>query len=314
MQIIQAPRASAILYGLLVAQDSSRPWVLPANICPIVPITFLKAGIPFEFVDLSAASLQLDLDRAASLLATGRYGGLLYGHTYGEPSTPQAHFESIKQQRPDVFVIDDRCLCIPDLDAISTAADATLYSTGYAKIADLGFGGYAFLQDGRAYRQAHLASEPGTYAALEKHYKRALEHRTRFEYADSPWLDTESATPPWDEYRSRVQATGKVSLEGRARLNAIYSAGLPGGIQMPPQFQNWRFNLRVPNPSQMLQAIAAAGLFASAHYASLAGIMSDGKAPVAQALASQVLNLFNDHHFTPAMAERTCSLVRENLS
>jgi hypothetical protein len=53
MKLIQAPRASAILYNLLVGRADSRPWLLPANICPIVPITFLKAQVPFEFVDIS---------------------------------------------------------------------------------------------------------------------------------------------------------------------------------------------------------------------------------------------------------------------
>ncbi|MBU1662154.1 MAG: hypothetical protein KKD28_11865, partial [Chloroflexi bacterium] len=86
MQIVQAPRASAILYNLLKSQDNSRPWLLPANICPIVPITFFKAGIPIEFVDISAETLHMDLEQAEGRLERDAYGGILYAHTYGESS------------------------------------------------------------------------------------------------------------------------------------------------------------------------------------------------------------------------------------
>jgi hypothetical protein len=64
MNIVQAPRASAILYNLLKSQDNTDPWLLPANICPIVPLTFFKAGVPFELVDISAENLHMDLEQA----------------------------------------------------------------------------------------------------------------------------------------------------------------------------------------------------------------------------------------------------------
>ncbi len=57
MKTIKPPRASAILYNLLVSQKQTKPWLLPANICPIVPITFMKADVPFEFVDISSETL-----------------------------------------------------------------------------------------------------------------------------------------------------------------------------------------------------------------------------------------------------------------
>ena len=116
MQIIQAPRASAILYNLLSSQASSRPWLLPANICPIVPITFFKARVPFEFVDISAETLHMDLEQAKALVTRRKYGGLLYSHTYGELSTPNEFFTNVKSIHPELLILDDRCLCIPDLE------------------------------------------------------------------------------------------------------------------------------------------------------------------------------------------------------
>ena len=115
MHLIQAPRASAILYNLLAGRVDSRPWLLPANICPIVPITFLKARVPFEFVDISSTTLHMDLEQAEGRIKSGKFGGLLYAHTYGELSTPLEFFSEIKTLDPDLLILDDRCLCVPDL-------------------------------------------------------------------------------------------------------------------------------------------------------------------------------------------------------
>src|SRR5262245_18473479 len=124
MQIIQAPRASAILYRLLKSQASPLPWLLPANICPIVPITFFKARVPFEFVDISTATLHMDLEQVEALIKTRKYGGLLYAHTYGESSTPVEFFTNAKSLNPALLIIDDRCLCIPDLEShVNSPAD-----------------------------------------------------------------------------------------------------------------------------------------------------------------------------------------------
>src|SRR5512145_2688525 len=108
MQSVQAPRASAILYSLLVNRRDKSPWLLPANICPIVPITFLKARIPFQFVDISPQTLHMDLEQAEALINNGNVGGLLYAHTYGAASTPNEFFEVLKSLAPDLMIIDDR--------------------------------------------------------------------------------------------------------------------------------------------------------------------------------------------------------------
>jgi dTDP-4-amino-4,6-dideoxygalactose transaminase len=70
----------------------------------------------------------------------------------------------------------------------------------------------------------------------------------------------------------------------------------------------------VSKKQYILDRIFSAGLFASSHYASLAGIMDDGKAPQAEALAATTINLFNDHHFTADQAEQVCKIILENLT
>ena len=311
MKTVQAPRASAILYNLLTARADSRPWLLPANICPIVPITFLKAQVPFEFVDISAAALHMDLEQAEGRIKTRKFGGILYAHTYGEPSTPRDFFTSVRHIAPELLIVDDRCLCIPEFET-DTQADVILFSTGYAKIVELNFGGYAFIQDNLDYQILNLPFDPQEHIKLEEAYKDVLESRQSFIYRDSDWLETNTSMPAWYDYRQKIEKGLKDSLSGRADLNAAYQKLLPQAIQLPRDYQTWRYNIRIKNKVHVLKAIFKAGLFASSHYASLAGIMAEGRAPQAEILAGQVINLFNDHHFDIQKVEQICKVILEN--
>jgi hypothetical protein len=314
MQLVQAPRASAILYNLLKSQASNHPWLLPANICPIVPVTFFKAGVPIEFVDISAETLHMDLEQAEELLERGPYVGVLYAHTYGEPSTPIDFFQRVKSRYPDLLSVDDRCLCVPDLDASpDMVADVALYSTGYAKIVDMGFGGYAFFKDCVDYQPEHLHFVPDAHDEIEKDYKQSIQDRSHYKYRESDWLQTDADLPAWFDYRLKIEAGMKTSLQHRTALNRIYSSHLPDEIQLPREFQAWRFNVRLENKQRVLEAIFASGLFASSHYASLAGIMAPGQGTQAEVLANGIINLFNDHHFDEKKVKQVCDLISEIL-
>lgn len=312
MKIIHAPRACAILFNLLVNRGSAKPWLLPANICPIVPITYLKAGVPFEFVDISSATLHMDLDQVEARIRRRETGGILYAHTYGDESTPEDFFTSAKSIDPEILLVDDRCLCMPSFNEM-TSADVVLFSTGYAKIVELNFGGYALLDDDVEYQSEQLEFEPAHLEDLENAYKSAVRNRSRFDYRDTDWLQSDDELMDWDSHRKQIEKGLVSSMRHRMEINEIYSSRLPGDIRLPEQYQTWRFNLRVRNKEEILTKIFGAGLFASSHYASLAGILADGHAPLAEALADGVLNLFNDHHFTPGMADRACDLILNAL-
>jgi len=209
------------------------------------------------------------------------------------------------------MIVDDRCLCIPEFEAQSSA-DMILYSTGYAKIVDMHFGGYAFLTNSLAYQPAKLTFNADDHDEIEKAYKKAVQERVRFVYHDLDWLETDASMPEWQDYRLQIENGLKLSLDQRATLNEIYASRLPPELQLPQEFQTWRFNVRVKNRSKVMKAIFEAGLFASSHYASLAGIMAEGQAPHAEALAEEAINLFNDHHFDADRAAQICDLILEN--
>jgi hypothetical protein len=315
MKTAFAPRASAILYDILRSLPYRQPFLVPANICPIVPITFLKSGTPFEFVDISPVSLNMDLDLVEDLLrsSAGRHAGILYAHTYGDPTTPSEFFRWAKERWPGLMIVDDRCLCVPDLDPSESTVDATLYSTGYAKILDAGFGGFAFLRDELPCKHHGLAFDAMELRALERDYRKSVESGSGFEYRDSDWLQTDAALPAWGEYIERVRQLLPATLAHRAEINAVYNSLIPAELQLGQAYQLWRFNLRLARKGAVLKRIFEAGLFASSHYRSLVGIMGEGTGTHATGLATNIVNLFNDQHYTVDMAERTARIILGSL-
>jgi hypothetical protein len=254
----------------------------------------------------------MDLDQVWDKLrlAEFEWGGLLYGHTYGDPDTPEDYFRTIKESWPHLLLIDDRCLCVPDLvPPAAQAADVALYSSGYAKIVDIGYGGYAFAREDVPCRHISLPFDRADLSALEAACKSSIAASRPFQYRDSDWLETDAHLPAWDDYAQRVSAAIAASLAHRREINAVYNSMIPVELRLPERFQLWRYNLRHLEAERLLDAVSSAGLFASRHYASLAGIFGSGIGVNSAALAASILNLFNDFHYTVDMAERTARII-----
>ena len=83
MTTIFANRACGILYRILKAIDTSLPFLLPANVCPVVPLTFLSAGIKFKFIDINPNTLCIDEAMCINEIRTKQYAGLMFIRTYG---------------------------------------------------------------------------------------------------------------------------------------------------------------------------------------------------------------------------------------
>jgi len=313
--VVLASRASAILYNFLRALDDKRPFLLPANVCPVVPLTFLKAECCFEFLDISPNNLCMDetivLDRLNQFAS--QIAGLLYVHTYGALQPVAEFFRRVKAIRSDLAIIDDRCLTIPQFDVDRGLADVVLYSTGRSKYVDRGLGGYAFVNDAIPYRRYPLLFSEKALRALEIRSKTAIDTHQRFTYLDSNWLNNYPFDVPFDAFRKDVQRDTLQVRDHKCRLNDIYARHLPREIQLAPEFQNWRFQIRIPNKKNLLGRIFQAGLFASSHYAPLSGIFAKGRAPRAAELHSEVVNLFNDYHFTGEKATAVSQIVNMHL-
>ena len=113
-----------------------------------------------------------------------------------------------------------------------------LYSTGYAKIVELNFGGYAFLRDDLEYRSVSLPFNPEHQTEIEKFYKQAIQKREKFIYQDSDWLQIDPPFPAWYDYSLQVETKRSASLTHRELLNRIYASSLAEGNTITAKLSN----------------------------------------------------------------------------
>ncbi|NYH10304.1 hypothetical protein [Pseudomonas moraviensis] len=299
-RMVYEARASTIIFNIINSFPSDGLILLPANVCPIVPLVLLKANRKFEFVDISAETLCMDHDALIQRWTKEdeQPVGLVYVRSYGAVFDASAIFSEIKHLSPDSLIIDDRCLCPPDFEEpLPAHADAVIYSTGYAKYADVGFGGFANLKDDLCYERADLPFDPTHLEQLIDSYKKCLSERAVYTYQDSHWLETKKPELSWESYRDRVEKEVFRVAKIKGDINAIYDAGEFQGFEVKCIHQSWRYNILVKERDKVLEVIRQEGFFASAHYESLAGVFASGNAPVAVDVHGQIINLFNDRYF-----------------
>jgi hypothetical protein len=231
--------------------------------------------------------------------------------TYGRLSQDvEAFFSEARGIRSDLLIVDDRCLCVPSFELpTSIGATLTLYSTGYSKYVDLGGGGFGFLVAGTPYQELDLPYSHEALREIEAAAKEAIDQGTRFAQGDSNWLETGRPTVPWAEYREQILAGVARAATHKALLNEIYRSGIPEEVCLGLSC-DWRFHIRVDDKRQLLERIFERGLFASSHYASLAGVFGPGEALVSQEAQAHIVNLFNDRYYTEEQAQQTVALVR----
>jgi hypothetical protein len=310
-------RACSILYNVLCTLRDSRPFLLPANVCPIVPITFLKAGQPFSFVDIAASEWTMDKDSCLRALKRSPKGlaGVLFVRTYGAERDENQFFAMLKGRQPDLLVIDDRCLCRPiceEKDLVSSA-DITLFSTGHAKHVDLGFGGFAHLTAEVSYGRHESDFSEEVLIETTKRYKLAFATCSSFESADESWLDVSRPDMSWRVYRRKVADALRIADQQKLKMNALYQELLPAEIQMPSDFQRWRFNIRIARPDEVVERLFREGLFASRHFQAPTGVFCSGRFEQTETLHSEVVNLFNDRYYDDDKAVRTAKIISAHV-
>lgn len=271
MRRVTGYRANRVLYNFLRSNDC-KTIIVPANICGGVVRLLQWMQCTIIYCDINPATLCLDEE--AVLQVVDQADAILFVHTYGVETDFAESFAKFRERNPKIAIIDDRCLCMPDVEIEDSAADMVLFSTGEKKPVNLGIGGIGFVADG------------WKYAEFEVEENEVL-NNTKWELEDDVLL-------------SKMDAT----IAHKEKLNAIYRKALPKSILLPEAYQHWRFNILVPNKAEIMQAIFDAGLFASGHYAP-----QSHDCPVAGKLYEHVINLFNDEYFTEEQAIKTCEVI-----
>jgi hypothetical protein len=310
-------RASTILFNTLKGnqyQFEGGYIVLPANVCPIVPATFLKAGVKFKFLDIDLYTQCIDISLIYQELKSPFCKGILFVHSYGNTQNTLELFEEIRLLRNDLFLIDDRCVDVPiTVDTMQNQfADLILYSTGYAKVVEFGFGGFAFLSEKAGYKKFFGRFSEMHHRNLVTQLNQSIENCKPFHYVDSDWLEFINN---FDEkaYFEKIETQIPISITQKNKLNKIYNYHLPEEIQMSSSLCLWRFNLQVPNKKKLIKAIFDSDLFASSHFGSISTLFGGDYAPMAEKAHSNMLNLFNDFRFSEDDALRICDIIRKNL-
>lgn len=280
--LVFANRASNVLYDYLVSNFTNDPYLLPATICPCIPDTFIKAKCQFEFVDIDvshAMSRSLCIEK----LKQRKYAGILFVHAYGHKFDNSIFYKEIKLQQPNLNIIDDKCLLTPSFIEHDKYADLTLYSTGYSKIVELGFGGWGLVSD-------------------ERFYSRSLPPMN--------YLDINI-----DEYQETVINKIQNAKEHRHYINSIYHTELNHipYIRIWDNYCDWRFMISVPANMResILKSIFKYGYFAGTNYPSQSWNYKQQASPVAELEAFGVINLFNDFRADEEFAYGVCRAIKD---
>lgn len=276
MKRVCAYRANKILFNFIKSNNLVGMIILPANICPDVVDTLRYARNPLHFVDIDAHTLCLDWQQVQSVAKDA--AAVLAVHTYGIEDNFNEQFAALRAVNPNIVIIDDRCLCMPELGEPNSIADMVIYSTGEKKQVEFGAGGIGYVSEGWNYEEINVPEND------------VLTNET--------WaLDEKSQLAKMDAV-----------IKHKEKLNAIYRKNLPATIQLPAPYQHWRFNIIVPDKEEILKAIFDAGLFASGHYKPQAEDCT-----VATNLYNHIINLFNDFYFKEEQALKTCEIINEKI-
>jgi hypothetical protein len=253
----------------------------------------------------------MDPIQALSLLGkeTSRYAGVLFVRSYGHDGDFSHFFREIKAMDANLKVIDDRCLARPRFTSLEQDANLELYSTGYSKFVELGWGGWGILRGEEQYLPVVQTFELGAQTDLVEQFRMVFRERSLFNYPQTHWLDTRIPEMGAKEFQFMVENRIEESSHHRCSLNAIYAEQLEAWAA-PAECRDWRFTIFCDCQQDLIRAIFAAGHFASAHFDSLVPMFGPGNVPVADVCGRYVVNLFNDFRYDADRASQLANIVR----
>ena len=288
--IILGYRSSIVLYRFLLSQKRGL-YLLPVNICPVVYDVFLETGNEVHFIDIDKKTLCVDEKSLFAFLSAKKCTGVLLNHTYGVDLDFSEMISKLKSAY-DIIVIEDKCLCFPELEA-NPDVDLTLYSTGYAKMVELSYGGgYGIVKDKVVIENIH---EEMTDLSV------SFQEKIKF---------TNDFTTGKEQYFSDINVYKEYIIPHKKKINGIYDYYLKQYI-LSDIYNLWRYNILCNNKENLLKKIFSQGLFASSHYKPLSENMQDYVN--AYQLSEVVINLFNDKYFSEKQAEELSKLIANNI-
>lgn len=336
MNTVFERRATSVLWNLFSSDFAAGGvCLIPANVCPVVPLMLIAARRSFEFIDINPETLCLDWDLVKSRMTASERSpvtGIIYVRTYGYMEDASEFFRALKASWPELDIIDDRCQCRPEPDPLQVdcqGADAVLYSTGYAKYVDLGFGGFAhlygdinFSRYSRDFQKEHLTAitefykqhireENPMYCGGSDGWRWLDKNHPLLDY--SHWIDVAPPEIGWNDYMQRTIERREDADKRKAVSNAVYKNIIPSEVQLVDGFHDWRFQIHLYGKDELIEKIFDSGLFASSHYFPASTLFGNVLCSRSIALHRGIVNLFNDFHITEYQVQRVAEVVRDHL-
>ena len=243
MTIYTANRACALLYEI-ISSHSKGTYLIPANMCPTVPLTIGLSECDFEFVDIDKDTLCINEEVCLSKLKKHphKYAGMIFVRTYGYIYDTNSFFQKLHSYKSDFTIIDDRCLCLPSFDSDLGEADFILYSTGYGKQVNLGFGGYCKTQCSMNPNKTQMVYKG---MDIEEYYKNIVNSGNIIKNIPHGWLSLDDIDIPKEVYFKKINEYIQNITKHKTKINSIYTQELNSKIQLPSAYQNWRYNIFV---------------------------------------------------------------------
>ncbi len=320
--IIFSRRASYLIYNYILSNSKPGYWLLPLNSCPLVPITFLTANVPFKLVDISLDDYCMNDELILDTITDNKCIGILYIYTYGYNNNKSDLFNIIKSKRSDIKIIEDKCLNFPSFSEkdASSFADITIYSTGYGKTVDLGFGGFAVARPDIEFYKKKTGYAKNILNNLERSYKKCFKQCDILERPSSSWIDDRLLPVTIDEYKKLVINEKTKARIIKKEINNIYKEKISNVLWLTVNdspVDDWRFNIKIIHKKNtLLNKIVKKKLFSSNHYQPVDKIFNAeviGGTKNSYFLYNQIVNLFNYKYFNPKMAIKLTEIINKIL-
>lgn len=337
-EMIYTGRGSSALNAILNSITvTKRKILLPVNICEIVIPVIQLAGFSPVFYDVHSDTGNSGLENIKTSY-TGEEAVLLAVHNFGVPLEIDLISEWAKEK--DIFLIEDVCNALGATCKnvpVGNWGDAAIYSFGYSKIVELGFGGGLRVRDsGLRQKVKELISSFALYSDLHKHADHEFQSKLRILRKDPENQKPEIYRPLYEDYaKFLIYRLDKQSVNlikdaladldniilSRYQKAMMYKNGIRSSkishIEVVPGQIFWRYNILVEpeRRDELLKLLIDNNVWASKWYPSVNQLFFEenesGSYPGAELFSKRVINLFVYERFSITEVKRTISLINQ---
>jgi hypothetical protein len=311
MYFSSAYRASSILFQITVSNKGY--WIIPDNVCHVVMATLVLADCTPLVLDVDKQTLELNHYDVLQIIKQNKLvTGIVMVRAFGNGKSDYSEFiRNIRKIDSKILFVDDRCLCEPTLQIVDCDADYYLFSTGYSKFVDLGYGGYCYSKSkiipcALPYSEEHEI-EFNNFFSEAVNSQSVISQKYIYKISKLNWLNLKSLDA---SYIDLVQKNYEAAYEHKKLINNIYS-NIKKDFVLGNDFNSWRFNLLLENRDEILKLFIENGIFSSKHYFSISKLLGQVQNKTWNFYSKHIINLFNDRRCSVTMASKSVEIINK---